>query len=398
MQSQRLVRPPRLANRIDKKLERARMIGLEQHIIAMDLEAQGIHFFLSLFLDFFFCSPEEGKTFFLRSWATLANQTFFFPSLVVMSGAIQWLASMAWNEWLVPSRKEHSPVNKLLFQPPSPMVASQGDGREIFQLLWGEDEEDSGARERSSSWSIAPSLSREATYVYLAPQTNHIVGARHRLVVFFHGNACNVEQSLPLLRHMQDQLMRYNNYSKTTHYHILAVEYDGYSTSTAGQPIVADVLAAKIHRVVEHVCAQNPTLGLANGIIFFGQSIGTAVASQTVARHYNSPEFVAANPQRPTLILLSPFTSVRDLANDLVGGFGGAFVHERFGTLDALRTHLRGWRLAIMHGKLDALIPCAHSQRIYDACSTQNVCTLDWLEGDHCDLDWQHIIHNVACC
>jgi hypothetical protein len=321
-----------------------------------------------------------------------------------MADYLRWAASFVWNEWLVPGNKERSPVNSILFQPPRVPVPSHGNGTNMFQLSWEEDQEDQKQeREDSSTRSNFSSNRRglvrnDATYAYLPPALAQ-VDTPHRLIVYCHGNACNIAQLIPLLTLLQQQLQHRS--LAHANWHVVSVEYDGYTTNSVSNPIIANVLSSKTHRVVEHVCTNLmglPSLGSTHrrgdSILFMGQSIGTGVVSLLVSRYYKQCQGSANG--RPTLVLLSPFTSVRDLANDLFGGIGGVLIHERFDTCEALRKHLSGWRILILHGKRDALIPCSHPQRIHDACTLRNVCSLEWLEGDHYNLDWQHITRTIA--
>lgn len=342
---------------------------------------------------------------------------------------IHTLASFVWNEWLT-NQKECSPLHtRLLFQPPSPPVSEIDNEGYVFHTEWYETGPDAGAgadagadtqpdlengvfdsmyTPSSLRTRQAPVMS-SATYLYLAPPLSPYKShsAPRRLLVFFHGNATNIVLMQPRLEWLQQELNR----ARPESYHVLSVEYDGYTEDTHGLPIVADRIADKTHRVIEHMCRYVfGTLRSPASVVFFGESIGTGIASLVVTRYYThlatmgvpfstststSASEMDTPPPPPTLVLLSPFSSFRELARDSAGQLLGSLVRERFDTIGALRT-LRDWRLLIMHGVADDLVPIRHSEEIYTACSPFNQCTFVPLDGDHNNLNWHEIVQSLT--
>lgn len=78
-------------------------------------------------------------------------------------------------------------------------------------------------------------------------------------------------------------------------------------------------------------------------ILIMGRSIGTGVAVQVAAQR---------NPSG--LVLISPFTSIKDVAKHLFGNLN-CVVKERFKSVDYAKD-IKCPTL-IIHGKLDTLIP-----------------------------------------
>lgn len=63
------------------------------------------------------------------------------------------------------------------------------------------------------------------------------------------------------------------------------------------------------------------------------------------------------------LILISPFTSIKDVVNNLFGPIGSVLVKQRFENLKKIE-HVRCPTLLI-HGKKDDVIPSLHSEALY---------------------------------
>lgn len=89
-----------------------------------------------------------------------------------------------------------------------------------------------------------------------------------------------------------------------------------------------------------------------NKLIIMGRSLGSGIASY-IADHYP----VAS------LVLISPFTSIKDVAKNMFGVIGSALVKQRFNNLERIKT-IRCPTL-IIHGKKDKVIPHTHGEELY---------------------------------
>ena len=69
---------------------------------------------------------------------------------------------------------------------------------------------------------------------------------------------------------------------------------------------------------------------------------------------------------------MSPYTSIKEAAKSLLGwaSFLSVIVYEKFRNIDAIKK--ARCPVFFLHGQLDILIPCAHSQDMHAACPTES--------------------------
>jgi len=90
-------------------------------------------------------------------------------------------------------------------------------------------------------------------------------------------------------------------------------------------------------------------------IILFGRSIGTGPASTLAA---------VRNPC--ALLLMSPFTSIRDIIVETAGRLLSKLVSDRFKNIENIKEVK--CPTFIVHGQRDTLISYRHSQELHDKC------------------------------
>ena len=157
----------------------------------------------------------------------------------------------------------------------------------------------------------------------------------NKLIIFFHGNAEDLGISYEMLDHMRTAL-RIN---------LMAVEYPGYGIyEDADGPS-----EEKIYRDAELV--YNFVLCMSNlrekDIILLGRSLGSGPASH-----------IAAKFEPGGLILMSPYTSIKNVATNKVG-FLSVLLAEQFNNLG--RMDKVTCPTFILHGQKDSLIPINHA-------------------------------------
>ncbi len=172
--------------------------------------------------------------------------------------------------------------------------------------------------------------------------------------LFFHGNAGNIS-------HRLDSLLIFHRLGFNT----LIVDYRGYGRSE-GTPseegLYQDGLAALQYLQSEKGIPPHET-------VYFGRSLGGAVAAWLAARH----------PPR-ALVLESSFTSVPDMAAELYPWLPARLLARiRYDT----REHLLLVRcpVLIVHSPQDDIIPFDHGRRLYE--TAQEPKTFLELQGDH---------------
>lgn len=157
------------------------------------------------------------------------------------------------------------------------------------------------------------------------------------ILIYFHGNGEDVKLSHDLLANLRNNLQ----------IHVIAMEYPGYGIYK-GNPS-----ADKIIEDSQHVYDFLISLGFKRkNIIVFGRSIGTGVATELAIRR-----------KIAILALMAPFTSLRAIANDIVGRFFKYFVKERFCNIENL-TKIDCPTL-IVHGVEDSMISLEHSIKLH---------------------------------
>lgn len=146
-------------------------------------------------------------------------------------------------------------------------------------------------------------------------------------------------------------------------------DYRGYGESE-GWPSEAGIYA-DAEAVWEHVVKRESISP--QKIILFGLSIGTGPAA-----------FLAEKKQVGTLLLVSPYTSIPDLARETSSlGFLSPFLWYSFAVKEFL-PKLDNTCLVIAHGKKDVLIPYSHGEKLQDLYrGKKGVSFIGHAEADH---------------
>lgn len=124
---------------------------------------------------------------------------------------------------------------------------------------------------------------------------------------------------------------------------VLCVEYPGYGIYQ-GQSTAENILqdAEIIFDFMTQIFKFNP-----ENIILYGRSIGSG------------PTCHLANVRSPgMIILMSPFTSIRNAASNICGKFS-LFLSDRFKNIEKIKNVK--CPVLIIHGKKDTLIPYEHA-------------------------------------
>ena len=176
-------------------------------------------------------------------------------------------------------------------------------------------------------------------------------------MLYFHGNAEDVGHNFMFLYRLQELF----NVS------VLAMEYPGYGFFTheikngyqnLGKKLScsASGIASNAISVYNHVIKPVEEGGLGyreDQIIVFGRSMGSGPSSQLASMF---------NPK--ALILMSAYTTIKAVAQNVAGSFLGYFVANHFNNLDKMKGVT--CPTILIHGKSDPLIPWQHSQALYD--------------------------------
>ena len=167
-----------------------------------------------------------------------------------------------------------------------------------------------------------------------------IPGSSKYTLLWFHGNGGNISHRMEEILMMHDSL----------EINIFIFDYRGYGRSEgkpSEQGVYRDAKAA-----IKYI--QNRPEVDSSRIIYFGRSLGAAIAIHSASTH---------PPSR--MILVAPFTSLSDIASLKFPHLPLKWLtRNRYNTISKIqKVHTS---LLIMHGDLDDVVPLTHSSRIFD--------------------------------
>lgn len=138
--------------------------------------------------------------------------------------------------------------------------------------------------------------------------------------------------------------------------HVLAVEYPGYGLYKTSKPNEQQ-MKEDAELIFEYL---TKVIGVKESdIILFGRSMGSGPATY-LASKYNAC----------AVLLMSPYTSIKDVAKSLLGwmSFLSVIVYERFRNIDLIKD--AKCPAFFLHGQKDKLIPANHSIELNSNCPT----------------------------
>ena len=160
-------------------------------------------------------------------------------------------------------------------------------------------------------------------------------------IVYFQGNAQGISNRW-------ERYKLFNDHD----YGVLALGYRGYSGS-AGNPSEGGLLQ-DARAALDYLNA----MGITNRkIVYYGESLGTGVATQLAA---------AGKTQPGAVILEAPFTAAADLAQKQYWYVPvGLLMKDQFRSID----HIANVQspVFVMHGDADNIVPFAHGEAIFNA-------------------------------
>jgi len=180
-----------------------------------------------------------------------------------------------------------------------------------------------------------------------------------KILIYFHGNAEDLSGAASIMTKLSNSLKC----------HVIGLEYPGYGVWWLEKKSHT-VIIERAKRLFEFLTHD---FGFKEkNIIVFGRSLGSGPATQ-VAAHYKPA----------LLVLLSAYTSIKNVAKD-IWWWAKCFIKERFNSL----SHIKNvdCPFLLVHGDRDDVIRSWHSQELYS-------------EGMAHEKDWDwkimaHMDHN----
>jgi len=167
----------------------------------------------------------------------------------------------------------------------------------------------------------------------------------NKILLHFHGNAEDVSLTKDLLKTLRNSL----------NINVLAMEYKGYGIyngSCDADSILQD--AETVFSYLVHALNFNP-----QNIILYGRSIGSGPAC-----------YLASKYTIHSLILMSAFTSLRNVAKGFVGSLFQYLIEDRFDNKKYLETVTSP--VFIIHGAKDNLVYPEHALELCKSIKTQH--------------------------
>jgi pimeloyl-ACP methyl ester carboxylesterase len=180
-------------------------------------------------------------------------------------------------------------------------------------------------------------------------------------ILFNHGNAGNLSGHAWIIPAMRAAFRA----------DVLIYDYPGYGKS-GGTPSEPGCYAAA---EAAYVWLTKTRGAPPEKLVLMGQSLGAAMACEMAAKH----------PHR-ALVLLSPFTSVGDMAQQLFPIFPAKWLMvHRYDNMAKLKDYRQP--ILIGHARDDSIIPFRHGQRLCEACPSPEKVFHEIPNGDHNELD-----------
>lgn len=164
----------------------------------------------------------------------------------------------------------------------------------------------------------------------------------NKFMIFFHGNAEDIFGARDICNRIREILQ----------INIIIVEYPTYSLYTLENDtnkMLSDALVI-FDFLVSHFKAEK------QNIYVFGRSIGTTAAI-----------YLSSQRKPGALISVSGFTSIKSVAQNLVGKMLGVLVKDRFKSIEYIKNVT--CPVLFIHGQKDKLIPFNHSLMLKENCN-----------------------------
>ena len=263
----------------------------------------------------------------------------------------------------IPSWQVFSPLQWMLFHPPSPSTYESSDSG-IYKLKPGIKKNKS-----SNSSSSIVKIRSPIYYFYLSntdpvlfPENRNRIFTSKRLYFFFHGNSCDIGTMKSFL----GLFMEIHNYKYSyIETHVVAMEYSGYGCLKDSYFDIKRMCESSEDLLSYFLYNKIPSLE-PRDVFIVGQSIGTGIATYLTCHFSQTLEKEdKKEKQLGGMILISPFTSLKELISELVPptwNWITKICYERFNNSD----HVKQISIPslFIHGEKDTLIPSSHSTKL----------------------------------
>ena len=165
------------------------------------------------------------------------------------------------------------------------------------------------------------------------------------LILYFHANGEDISHAAKVGRH----ICLFLRVAQSNQINVLAVEYPGYGLYRHALSSEATILA-DADSIVMYL--QRHSQFKFSNILVMGRSLGSGPAT-----------YVAARYPVAGLVLLSPFTSIKNVAKEMLGSIASYFVRDRFNNEKLIQSVK--CPVLLIHGKEDEIVSPKHSEKLY---------------------------------
>jgi len=172
------------------------------------------------------------------------------------------------------------------------------------------------------------------------------------------------------------------NYGLAWKVNVIGYEYPGYGIAKgSASPSIIKKDINTVYNFVTTILKFLP-----QNVIFYGRSIGTGPSTYMASRITRKNKDIPA-----ALILQSPYTSIRDIAKELVGAIG-TLAPKMFNNIGNI-SHVK-CPIMLIHGERDDVIPVTHSDFLEIHVTHENFEYVKLPNADHNEFDEKNDIIN----
>jgi pimeloyl-ACP methyl ester carboxylesterase len=194
------------------------------------------------------------------------------------------------------------------------------------------------------------------------------------VIVYAHANGTDLGELRPILHRL----------CRATAAYVVAPEYPGYGARHCERVSIN----ATISTVVRTVLDVHDRWPHASRVLLLGRSIGTGIATQAALKLQQEHRLIDA------LVLISPFASLERMGIELIGSVGASAARGCLDTKATLPTLVPTLPVLLLHGRLDEMIPIAHSKSLER--TRHRIELIELPLSTHNDLDWRSICAIVS--
>jgi pimeloyl-ACP methyl ester carboxylesterase len=223
----------------------------------------------------------------------------------------------------------------------------------------------------------------ELTYLHIEPHLTRYDQKSPRYFFHYHGNGCNILDTTYFLYLLHSELEKHFPQHA---WHIISTEYPGYCPDTYGQKV--NEVEVQKHAVLSlKILVSTFAIASFQHVYIMGQSIGTGIATYVVSQI----------PSIAGVVLISAFTSIKDIVVDKLGEYSRFLVAERINNQKQLSAY--SGPVLLIHGKLDTVILPKHATQLMEFVQVHGKASsvvVKWLEtSGHNDMDRQTVFQFV---